>query len=354
MSEPKDTTTQTDGTVTAPAFISPSPSQSQSPNPPSTAPTFRISNDAFIKRYKTEVCASTSSCLSTFVTFPLDSVKTRMQAYKFRSFLDCVHQTYQTEGMKGFWRGSLAPLASVTLVRTVSFSIYTNSKGFYGDAIQRMFGPHAISSTSDANSGKIPKLGDAFRWALSGATAGAAITAIACPFEFTKLCAQIEILMARATPTSLEDPKLNRVQYEGKGPGQAARHIIKTRGFIGLYSGFHLHFARDTLGTSIYFTIYETAKQLLSSTNAGTFGIAAAGGLCGLLSWMMIYPVDSYKSIYQRDVLTHRPGTVLPKRPFRFSRRMYSGLGVSMTRSALVNAVFFSTYEIMKREVEDL
>ena len=87
-----------------------------------------------------------------------------------------------------------------------------------------------------------------------------------------------------------------------------------------------------------------------------------------------IYPVDSLKSIYQRDVLTHRPGIPLPKRPLRFSRRMYyrfsqqvsrlfteanmstryRGLGVSMTRSAMLNAVFFSSYEFIKRKVETL
>lgn len=59
----------------------------------------------FIKRYRVEVAASASSVLSTLSTFPLDSVKTRMQTYKYAGFLDCVQQTYQTEKLRGFFRG---------------------------------------------------------------------------------------------------------------------------------------------------------------------------------------------------------------------------------------------------------
>ncbi|KAI5801612.1 mitochondrial carrier domain-containing protein [Peziza echinospora] len=333
---------------------------SQTPTSPSSSSSgggrTRISEDAFLKRYRTEVAASASSCLSTFTAFPLDSVKTRMQAYKFNSFIDCIQQTYQHEGMKGFWRGSLAPLASVTLVRTVSFSIYSNSKDFYGSILQKAFGPNVITAPKDVKSGSLPKAGDALRWALSGATAGAAITAIACPFEFTKLSAQIEFLMARSRTASMDEPSGTRVKYDAKGTAQAARYIIKARGYRGLYSGFHLHFARDTLGTAIYFTIYETAKQFLASSNteAGPLAIASAGALCGLTSWVLIYPVDSLKSIYQRDILTHKPGTPIKRRPFKFfNRRMYRGLGVSMTRSAMLNAVFFSSYEYIRRKVDE-
>jgi hypothetical protein len=55
--------------------------------------------------------------------YPLDSVKTRLQAYarfpissrplltshsyKFNSFADCVRHTYKTEGFNGFYRGKL-------------------------------------------------------------------------------------------------------------------------------------------------------------------------------------------------------------------------------------------------------
>jgi Mitochondrial carrier protein len=59
-----------------------------------------------VKRYRVEVAASASSVLSTMTTFPLDSVKTRMQTYKYAGFRDCVRHTYQTEKFRGFFRGT--------------------------------------------------------------------------------------------------------------------------------------------------------------------------------------------------------------------------------------------------------
>ncbi len=59
------------------------------------------------KRYRTEIAASSSSVFSTLVAFPLDSVKTRMQTYQYRGFLDCVKQTYKKESLGGFFRGRL-------------------------------------------------------------------------------------------------------------------------------------------------------------------------------------------------------------------------------------------------------
>jgi transmembrane carrier protein len=59
-----------------------------------------------VKRYRTEIAASTSSVFSTVVAFPLDSVKTRMQTYRYDGFLDCVRHTYRTENLRGFFRGT--------------------------------------------------------------------------------------------------------------------------------------------------------------------------------------------------------------------------------------------------------
>ncbi|TGZ77445.1 mitochondrial carrier [Ascodesmis nigricans] len=303
----------------------------------------------FAKKYRTEIGASMSSGVSTLVAFPLDSVKTRMQAYKFRSFWDCVTQTKRNEGISGFWRGSLAPLASVTLVRTISFSIYSKSKQFYSGFLHSILGDDLISTT---NAGFKPA--NPLYWFMSGATSGGLITFIACPFEFTKLSAQIELLMLRSKRSSIDDPTHRPKDYVRKGTIQSAKDIIKARGPMGLYSGFHLHLMRDSLGTAMYFTFYEGGKTLLgSSQGAGPLAIAASGGMCGLLSWVLIYPIDSAKSIYQRDVLTHAPGEPIPKRRITlFSRRMYRGLGVSMTRSCILNSVFFSSYEYIKRNID--
>jgi solute carrier family 25 carnitine/acylcarnitine transporter 20/29 len=74
--------------------------------------------------------------------------------------------------------GVWSPLASITLVRTVSFSIYQKSKYFLDDAIYQATGssPLVIANTKDA----LPTLSTVACFGLSGAMAGASITTIAC------------------------------------------------------------------------------------------------------------------------------------------------------------------------------
>ncbi|RWA04608.1 hypothetical protein EKO27_g10495 [Xylaria grammica] len=290
----------------------------------------------WIKRYRTEVAASSASVLSTVTAFPLDSVKTRMQTYPYDGALHCVRTTYKSEGMRGFFRdplwdaGVTAPLASVTLVRTISFSIYQRSKYVYSDWMARNVGFCPLEHVN--KNGAYPNLGTMACFGAAGATAGSGITLIA-----------LSVLMANQKNV---DPKKQAIalSYHNKGTIKTLTNIVKHRGFAGMYTGLNLHLLRDTLGTGIYFATYESSKQLLT-TFSGTdahknpIAVLAAGALCGIVSWALIYPIDSVKSIYQRNALI---------------RDMYRGLGVSMGRSAAVNAVFFSAFEFFKKRINAL
>ncbi|POS77812.1 integral membrane ornithine transporter of mitochondria [Diaporthe helianthi] len=309
----------------------------------------------FIKRYRTEVSASASSVLSTLTAFPLDSVKTRMQTYNYSGFLDCVKHTYQTEQLRGFFRGVTAPMASITLVRTVSFSIYQRSKYVYSDWLKQNFGIDVLAHVN--KQGTYPNLSSVACFGAAGATAGSCITLIACPFELTKLSAQVSVLLAdKKNCTHPESHKI-AASYQNKGTFKTMANIIRHRGPFGLYTGFNLHLLRDTLGTGIYFMTYESSKQLLTTfggdgTHSNPLAVLVAGGLCGIVSWAMIYPIDSAKSIYQRNCLMYSRGQTVPRVKIEFFRRhMYRGLGVSMGRSCAVNAVFFSSFEFLKKQI---
>lgn len=66
-------------------------------------------------------------------------------------------------------------------------------------------------------------------------------------------------------------------------------------------------------------------------------------------------PIDSAKSIYQRNSLLYSRGERVepaPKIEF-FKRHMYRGLGVSMSRSCVVNAIFFSSFEFVKKRIKE-
>jgi len=313
----------------------------------------------WVKRYRTEVAASASSVLSTFAAFPLDSVKTRMQTYKYDSFLDCVRNTYKTEKFRGFFRGVTAPMASVTLVRTISFSVYQRSKYTYAAWFKRNFGLDPLVHINTP--GTYPTFSTIACFGAAGATAGSFITVVACPFELTKLSAQVSVLMADRNSSSISEPTHGRTvaaTYQNKGTFKTAKNIVKHRGFAGLYSGFKLHLLRDTLGTAIYFMTYESSKQLLTTLSGdksptNPLSVVLAGGICGVASWALIYPIDSAKSIYQRNCLTYCKGEIVKKAPKIqfFNKRMYRGLGVSMGRSCMVNSIFFSAFEFIKKQI---
>ena len=87
--------------------------------------------------------------------------------------------------------------------------------------------------------------------------------------------------------------------------------------------------------------------------------VVTAGGLCGLVSWACIFPIDSAKSIYQRNVLSQgasdNPGKTIQKINIEFfNTRMYRGLPISMARSCLINGIFFSVFEVMKKRINKL
>ncbi|KAK9381008.1 mitochondrial carrier domain-containing protein [Kockiozyma suomiensis] len=317
----------------------------------------QATND-YQREYNTAVAAALSSLASTFVGFPFDSVKTRMQAYKFKSVLDCVMVTKKTEGVRGFFRGVGAPMVSVSIVRTLSFSIYAQSKATYTSMVNSVMGegyvvdpsgPAVLTEEQLASPGK-NLLRSLPTYFLSGFTAGGFIAMFSCPFEFTKLSTQIEMLMARAAVTGSPDAAKAPVS-QPKGALESAKEIVRRRGILGLYSGFKYHFARDALGTSLYFSVYEASKQLSimynpSNVDPGPLVIAISGGLCGIFSWAVLFPIDTMKSIVQRDILTRKPGEVFKPRKFQLlNPRMYRGLGVSVVRTGLVNMTFFSIFE---------
>jgi hypothetical protein len=184
--------------------------------------------------------------------------------------------------------------------------------------------------------------------------------------------------MAERQTSSVSEPNRRVARsYQNKGTWKTASNIIKHRGIGGLYSGFKLHLCenfcayrsrcvltkivRDTLGTGLYFMTYESSKQMMTTYRGNSspthpLAILAAGGLCGIVSWALIYPIDSAKSIYQKNSLLQCKGDKPkphPKIQF-FNRRMYRGLGVSMGRSFVVNAIFFSSFEFIKKHINAL
>lgn len=62
--------------------------------------------------------------------FPLDTIKTRMQAYptQYTGLGQAFSKVLRQERVAGFYRGVLPPLTSLTILNTVNFSTYSKCK----------------------------------------------------------------------------------------------------------------------------------------------------------------------------------------------------------------------------------
>lgn len=200
---------------------------------------------SFTSNYRTEIAACIGSVISTFIAFPLDSVKTRMQTCQYKGYADCVRHTYKTEGYRGFIRGVVAPLLSVTIVRTVSFSIYQRSKYNYATWFKQNFGIDPLLHINTP--GNYPNISTISCFGVAGATAGSVITLASCPFELTKLSAQVSNLDVdmKTGEYKSSDARKIAATYQNKGTFMTAKNIIKNRGILGLYTGFHLHLRKS-------------------------------------------------------------------------------------------------------------
>lgn len=303
-----------------------------------------------IKQNKPVVCATTASLLSTLAGYPLDSLKSRLQASRVPVTVPRMAATVlREEGFAGFFRGLWVPLFTISVVRATSFSIYNNTK-------ELLHAHHWFDRPRIQDVGASGGLG--------GATAGALICFGSAPFELVKVRRQLEYSIAEAKGLHLDKPPSN---------WQAVTDIVKVAGVRGLYSGFPMHFLRDTSGTALYFWEYDSLRFLLGRSASGEQGPTppwlplpaslvpfACGSFAGVTSWALIYPLDVVKTKVQQRALSgqRKRGIVEtftrlirgpdPNNPRSFLRgmgRLYRGLSVSAIRSVTTHGLLWTIFD---------
>ncbi|KAH7102349.1 mitochondrial carrier [Auriculariales sp. MPI-PUGE-AT-0066] len=282
-----------------------------------------------IKHNKPVVCATTASLFSTLAGYPLDSLKSRLQASRAAVSVPRMAATVlREEGLVGFFRGLWIPLFTISVVRATSFSIYNSTKdvlvqnGYFAQ-------PRALDV--------------GLRGCLGGATAGAIICFGSAPFELVKIRRQLEYSIAAAKGVHLEKPPSN---------WQAVTEIVRVAGVRGLYAGFPLHFLRDTSGTALYF--WDVAADPRGPRPVRVRKLA------GVTSWALIYPLDVVKTKVQQRALSGQKRRTIgetcmrmirgpdPDKPRTFVHgigRLYRGLGVSALRSVTTHGLLWTIFD---------
>lgn len=262
-------------------------------------------------RYAVPTAAALASLASTTCGYPIDSVKSRMQTFHYKGIIDCVMRTYRDERLGGFFRGLTAPLITTTFARTISFSIYSK---------MREVGIHPF---------------------FCGNVAGLSVGLLAAPFELCKLSSQLAVLIRASShhvPTQgVTTVKQSTTLHE-------AQQIYRRFGWRGFWTGIHWQLIRDGIGTGVFFSSYVFVKQLLRNDPTlpnSASSIAIAGGSCGIVAWLVVYPLDTLKARHQRNVLQGREAKVMPLN----LSKLYRGCTVSILRTGVINSINFSLFE---------
>ncbi|KAJ0962920.1 hypothetical protein J5N97_028042 [Dioscorea zingiberensis] len=273
---------------------------------------------------------------------PLDTLRIRLQQPPSYSSLRSqrpnsapalLRSIVASEGPAALYRGMAAPLASVTFQNAVVFQVYA--------VLSRAFGSNNISEPPSYKS-----------VALAGVGTGALQSLMLSPVELIKIRLQLQ--------TAGDQHHLNKRE----GPLEIAKRILRNEGVRGLYRGLSITVLRDAPAHGVYFWSYERAREQFhpgcrKSGQESLMTMLLAGGLAGVASWVVCYPLDVVKSRLQAQSESY--GDRMPLR-YRgvihcFCRSveeegyavLWRGLGTAVARAFLVNGAIFTAYELALR-----
>ncbi|KAI4273672.1 MAG: hypothetical protein LQ337_004472 [Flavoplaca oasis] len=200
------------------------------------------------------ICAAINAGILTgTATNPIWLIKTRLQLDKsraekagtssvrrYKNSLDCLRQTFQTEGFKGLYRGLTASYLGVT-ESTLQWFLYEQGKMYLGRREAQVIASGRDPTLWDRTIGWGGKVG-----AAGGAKFFAAI--ITYPHE---------VVRTRMRQAPLQD---GRLKYTGLL--QCFSTIWKEEGIAALYGGLTPHMLRVVPSAAIMFGMYEFVLRL--------------------------------------------------------------------------------------------
>lgn len=267
-------------------------------------------------------------CL-TYGGLPFENCKVRMQMQKY-AFRDSFQDILGHSGLTGFWRGAIPGLASAISENTVLFTV----NGIFRRMIQQ--NKEALSLQQEF---------------LVGGMCGVVTSCVICPLEMLKVRQQ-------------SSGVLNVTGDNHWGLFKTGRHVWKTQGLSGFYSGLPALWARDIPFNILFFGSYETTSHFFSkySQNPETnrsgrpkiskIETMMAGGLAGALAWSVVFPFDVVKTQIQSGREHGSIAQVFRKNLRQGSfKSLYRGCSMAIARAFIANGFLFlgveTTHELL-------
>lgn len=255
------------------------------------------------------------------VGHPLDTVKVHLQTQdsknpKYRGTLHCLRHLMAREGARGVYRGMSSPLVGVAGINAIVFGIYANTQRYLPN-------PDSLKSHF-----------------IAGATAGFFQSFICSPMELAKSRLQVS-------------------NGGNKGPIDCLRKIYSREGTKGLFRGLNITMLREIPAFGSYFWTYELLTRTPDNSPVSTSAMLLSGGLAGIVSWVIVYPIDVIKSRMQIDGIA---GSLKYKNSLDCLKQglalegyvgFYRGLVPTILRAFPVNAATFAVVTWTMRLLSD-
>ncbi|KAM5249077.1 solute carrier family 25 member 45 isoform 2-T2 [Ctenodactylus gundi] len=239
---------------------------------------------------------------------------------------------FDTVKLLGFFKGMSFPIASIPLVNSVLFGVYSNVL-------------MALSATSHQQRRAQPPIYTYIF--IAGCTGGLLQAYCLAPFDL------IKVRLQNQTESRLQ-PGGPQPRY--RGSMHCAVTIFREEGPRGLFRGAWPLTMRDTPTMGLYFVTYEgICRECTPEGQHPTSAtVLVAGGFAGVASWITATPLDVVKARMQMEGLTQRAyrGTLdCVVSSFRQEglKVFFRGVTINSTRAFPVNAVTFLSYEYLLR-----
>nr|XP_044993637.1 solute carrier family 25 member 45 isoform X2 [Jaculus jaculus]XP_044993643.1 solute carrier family 25 member 45 isoform X2 [Jaculus jaculus] len=246
--------------------------------------------------------------------------------------MDCIVKTYRHESLLGFFKGMSFPIASVAVVNSVLFGVYSNTLLLLTAA------SHQERRTQPPNYPHI---------FIAGCTGGLLQSYCLAPFDLIKVRLQNQT-----------EPRVQRgsSQPRYRGPTHCAVTILREEGPQGLFRGAWALVLRDTPTLGFYFVTYEgiCRQYTPDGQDPSSTTVLVAGGFAGIASWITATPFDVVKSRMQMDGVKKKEYKgMLDCMVSSFRQEgvgvFFRGLTINTARAFPVNAVTFLSYEYLLR-----
>ncbi|KAJ7959886.1 Mitochondrial carrier protein [Quillaja saponaria] len=245
-----------------PDFLSVSP-------PPDFHPEINVSAHDGLKFWQFMIAGSIAGCVEHMAMFPVDTVKTHMQALgscpiKSVGVRQALRSILKSEGLSGLYRGIGAMGLGAGPAHAVYFSVYEVCKKFFSRGDPSNSAAHAISGV---------------------------FATVACDAVFT--------------PMDMVKQRLQLSKSAYKGVFDCAKRVMREEGLGAFYASYRTTVLMNAPFTAVHFATYEAAKRGLmefspdSANDESLVVHATAGAAAGALAAAITTPLDVVKTQLQ-------------------------------------------------------